>query len=121
MTETRRAVIAYIITSDEHPSAEMIYKSLLVDYPTLSLATVYNNLRLLVEEGFVTELKRVNDPITYFDYMGHHHINLICESCGKIVDVDIPYPSIASEITEETGFLVTKEQYTVLGRCPQCQ
>ncbi len=58
ITETRKAVVAYIIESDSHPSAEMIYMDLLPQFPNMSLATVYNNLRLLLEEGFVTEIKR---------------------------------------------------------------
>mgnify|MGYP003583804049 FL=1 len=84
ITETRKAVVAYIIESDDHPSAEMIYLDLLPNYPNMSLATVYNNLKVLLEEGFVTELKRANDPTTYYDFMGHEHLNVICEKCGKI-------------------------------------
>ena len=71
ITETRKAIIAYIINSHEHPSAEKIYKDLLPEHPNMSLATVYNNMKVLVEEGFVAELKVTNDTTTYYDFMGH--------------------------------------------------
>ena len=39
ITETRKAVIAFIISSHDHPSAEMIYQALLPEFPNMSLAT----------------------------------------------------------------------------------
>ena len=79
LTETRKAVIAFMINSSDHPSAEMIYQALLPEFPHMSLATVYNNLKVLIDEGFVAELKVRNDTTTYFDFMGHQHLNVICE------------------------------------------
>lgn len=109
ITETRKAVVAYIIESDDHPSAEMIYQDLIPNYPNMSLATVYNNLKLLLEEGFVTKLKRTNDNTTYYDFMGHEHLNVICEVCGKITDfMDVEIPSLKKEA--HTQKLVTKLQ-----------
>ncbi|WP_105209100.1 Fur family transcriptional regulator [Streptococcus suis] len=122
ITSTRKAVIAYIIESDDHPSAEMIYQDLLPDYPSMSLATVYNNLKLLLEEGFVTEIKRTNDNTTYYDFMGHDHLNIICEVCGKITDfMDIELPSLKKEAQNQTGYKVTKEVLSIYGICPECQ
>ncbi|NQJ69853.1 transcriptional repressor [Streptococcus suis] len=122
ITSTRKAVVAYIIESDDHPSAEMIYQDLLPDYPGMSLATVYNNLKLLLEEGFVTEIKRTNDNTTYYDFMGHDHLNIICEVCGKITDfMDIELPSLKKEAQDQTGYKVTKEVLAIYGICPDCQ
>ncbi|HEL2253937.1 TPA: transcriptional repressor [Streptococcus suis] len=122
ITSTRKAVVAYIIESDDHPSAEMIYQDLLPDYPGMSLATVYNNLKLLWEEGFVTEIKRTNDNTTYYDFMGHDHLNIICEVCGKITDfMDIELPSLKKEAQDQTGYKVTKEVLAIYGICPDCQ
>ena len=57
LTESRKAVIRYLMMSDQHPSADVIYYDLLPDNPGMSLATVYNNLKVLVEEGIVSEIK----------------------------------------------------------------
>ncbi|HFR4576969.1 TPA: Fur family transcriptional regulator [Streptococcus suis] len=122
ITETRKAVVAYIIETDAHPSAEMIYQDLLPDYPGMSLATVYNNLKLLLEEGFVTEIKRTSDNTTYYDFMGHEHLNVICEKCGKITDfMDVEIPSLKREAHEQTGYKITKEVLSIYGICPDCQ
>jgi len=84
ITETRRAVLSYLVKSQEHPSADAIYQDLKPAFPNMSLATVYNNLKVLIEEGFVSEIKVRNDTTTYFDFMGHDHLNLICESFDSL-------------------------------------
>ncbi|HGD6171004.1 TPA: peroxide-responsive transcriptional repressor PerR [Streptococcus agalactiae] len=122
ITETRKAIISYMVNSREHPSAEKIYNDLLPEYPNMSLATVYNNLKVLVDEGFVTELKLCNYSTTYYDFMGHQHLNIACEDCGKIVDfVDVDLLDISREAHQQTGFEVTRVQLVAYGICPECQ
>ncbi|GGE29862.1 Fur family transcriptional regulator [Streptococcus himalayensis] len=121
ITETRKAVIAYLIQSREHPSAEKIYQDLLPEFPSMSLATVYNNLKVLIEEGFVEEIKISNDKTTYFDFMGHEHLNIVCESCGRIADFeDGEMPDLRREVEAQTGYQVTKTQILMYGICPNC-
>lgn len=122
ITETRKAVTRYMIAATHHPSAEQIYQALLPMIPGMSLATVYNNLRVLVEEGFVSELKLSNDNTTYFDFLGHEHLHVVCESCGKIADImdaDVSIFKHTAELT--TGYRITKEQFLLYGTCPNCQ
>ncbi|MGT2832615.1 Fur family transcriptional regulator [Streptococcus halotolerans] len=121
ITESRKAILAYMIAANHHPSAEQIYKDLSLRYPNLSLATVYNNLHVLVDEGFVSEIKVTNDQTTYFDYKGHDHINVICEICGKISDLEIELPEIAREAAFQTGYEITKSQFMIYGICGNCQ
>ena len=122
ITDTRKAIVAYMVETHEHPSAEKIYNDLISDFPSMSLATVYNNLRVLVDEGFVTELKISNDSTTYYDFMGHQHVNIVCEKCGKIVDFMEPeLLDISKEAYDQTQFKITKMQLMAYGICPDCQ
>ena len=79
LTDSRKAIIRYLMMSELHPSAYVIFYDLLPDNPGMSLATVYNNLKVLVEEGNVSEIKVNNDNTTYFDFMVHVHLNIVCE------------------------------------------
>ena len=101
ITETRRAVLSYLVKSQEHPSADAIYQDLKPAFPNMSLATVYNNLKVLIEEGFVSEIKVRNDTTTYFDF--------------------IEVPDVRAEAREKSGYVITKCQTTVYGLCPECQ
>lgn len=120
ITETRKAVIDFIIQSHDHPSADMIYQALLPAFPNMSLATVYNNLKVLIDEGFVSELKVRNDTTTYYDFMSHQHLNVICEKCGRIADMDLDLPDVQQEAADQTGYQITKSQMVVYGICPDC-
>ncbi|ESS17646.1 Fur family transcriptional regulator [Streptococcus mutans] len=122
ITKTREAVISYMINSRRHPSAEQIHKDLLPQYPSMRLATVYNNLKVLIDEGFVVELKLSNDNTAYFDFMGHQHLHVVCESCGKITDfVDTDISHIKQEAYKQTNYVITRAQLLIYGICPDCQ
>lgn len=121
LTEPRKAVLQYMIAAKHHPSAEQVYRDLVTVLPGMSLATVYNNLRVLVEEGFVSEVKVTNDNTTYFDFLGHEHLNVVCEKCGKIADfMDADLSIFKKEAEEKTGYRVTREQFLLYGVCPEC-
>jgi Fur family peroxide stress response transcriptional regulator len=42
LTPQRYAIYKYLASTTAHPSVETIYEHLKSDYPTMSLATVYN-------------------------------------------------------------------------------
>lgn len=121
ITETRKAIIAYMIEAHHHPSAEQIFHDLQGQYAHMSLATVYNNLRTLIEEGFVSEVKVNNDNTTYFDFMGYDHLHVVCEVCGAITDYKGADTSLlVKEAEQKTGYKVTKNQFMIYGICPAC-
>lgn len=46
ITPQRQAIIRYLIASHSHPTADEIYQALSPDFPNISVATIYNNLRV---------------------------------------------------------------------------
>lgn len=119
MTPQRVAILEYLEGNREHPSAEEIYRSVNSRFPTMSFATVYNTLELLVSKGKVTELsidagKKRFDP----DTVPHHH--LICRSCHCIEDVFEDF-SIDMSKCGKTDFEVTGHHIEFYGFCPSCK
>ena len=47
----REAVRTYLMSTTEHPTADMVYDAVRAQYPAVSLATIYRNLNLLIEMG----------------------------------------------------------------------
>ena len=121
VTPQRIAIYDALRGCHNHPTAEMIYHRLRPMHPSMSLATVYNNIKVLIDEGVVSEIKVRNDTTTYFDFMGHDHLNVVCEKCGRIADVDIEVPDLREEAASQSGYQITKTQMTVYGICPDCQ
>ena len=121
ITPQRYAVLEYLIESDSHPTADDIYRSLVEKFPNVSVATIYNNLRLFTKIGFVKEMT-YGDGSSRFDFATTQHYHAICENCGKIEDIYYPGLEDIEETAHNlTGYKVTNHRMEVYGICPECQ
>jgi len=120
ITPQRHAILEYLINSMAHPTADEIYKALEGKFPNMSVATVYNNLRVFKDVGLVKELT-YGDSSSRFDFTTHDHYHAICESCGKIVDFQYPgLDEVEQFASHVTGFKVSHHRLEVYGLCPDC-
>ena len=56
LTSQRMAILEYLENHHIHPTAEEIYHGIKESFPGISVATVYNNLRLFTDLGFLKEM-----------------------------------------------------------------
>ncbi|HEX4446728.1 MAG TPA: transcriptional repressor, partial [Polyangiaceae bacterium] len=61
----RMAVAQYVLTTDEHPSAEQVHTRVTEKFPFLSRATVYNTLNLFVKEGLLRQLVLAEGSVVF--------------------------------------------------------
>ncbi|WP_283244042.1 peroxide-responsive transcriptional repressor PerR [Bacillus suaedaesalsae] len=120
ITPQRHAILEFLIQSMTHPTADDIYKSLEGKFPNMSVATVYNNLRVFREAGLVKELT-YGDASSRFDFVTTDHYHVICEDCGKIVDFLYPgLDEVEALASHVTGFKVSHHRMELYGTCPEC-
>ncbi|MEI3613821.1 peroxide-responsive transcriptional repressor PerR [Pseudogracilibacillus sp. SO30301A] len=120
ITPQRHAVLEYLLTSMSHPTADEIYKALEDRFPNMSVATVYNNLRILREIGLVRELT-YGDDSSRFDSNMKDHYHIICEDCGKIVDFHYPTLDEIESLAEKvSGFEISHHRMELYGKCDNC-
>ncbi|OPH56549.1 transcriptional repressor [Paenibacillus ferrarius] len=120
MTPQRHAILAFLLDSMTHPTADDIYKSLESKFPNMSVATVYNNLKVFIESGLVRELT-YGDSSSRFDADMTDHYHAVCEGCGKIADFEYPpLHDIENTAAGQTGFRVSGYRLEVYGVCPDC-
>ncbi|MCP9313720.1 transcriptional repressor [Liquorilactobacillus satsumensis] len=121
-TPQRQVILSYLMTSHAHPSIEMIFKYVRSNGFSVSLATVYNTLQLLIDHNLIIEIAADSGGHMRYDYFETPHYHVICVNCNKIVDVfDASYKQNEREAAQETGFQVFNSQYEVYGLCPACQ
>src|SRR3569623_1430878 len=97
-TPQRDAVMAFLKEHSEHPTAAEIFEAVNRVDPRSSRATIYNNLRDLVQAGLVREVA-MEGRAARFDAKGMRHHHFICDRCGTVEDVDwydVPRPAAAS-------------------------
>lgn len=120
MTPQRHAILEYLLSTMGHPTADAIYKALEDRFPNMSVATVYNNLRVFKEAGLVRELT-YGDASSRFDANMDDHYHIICRDCGKIVDFEYPHLfQVEEEAAKKTGFVVHHHRMEVYGICSAC-
>ncbi len=117
-TPQRYAVMAFLMEQAAHPTAAEIFEAVNGADPRSSRATVYNNLRDLVQAGLVREVA-VEGRAARFDAKGVRHHHFICDLCGNVEDLDwydVPRPAAAS-----LGKRVLRECELIFrGRCAKC-
>lgn len=120
ITPQRHAVLEFLLTSETHPTADEIYRALEPKFPSMSVATVYNNLRILKELGLVQELT-YGDDSSRFDSSPEQHYHIICEECGKIVDFHYPTLDEIESLAERvSGFQINSHRMELYGVCDEC-
>ncbi|OKL35960.1 transcriptional repressor [Domibacillus mangrovi] len=120
ITPQRHAILEFLVDSMTHPTADDIYKALEGTFPNMSVATVYNNLRVFREIGLVRELT-YGDTSSRFDFITTEHYHVICESCNKIVDFHYPgLDEVEQFASHVTGFEISHHRMEIYGRCPDC-
>jgi Fur family peroxide stress response transcriptional regulator len=117
-TPQRYAVMAFLMESNQHPTAAEIFEAVNRVDPRSSRATTYNNLRDLVRAGLVREVA-VEGRAARFDAKGIEHHHFICDRCGNVEDVewyDVPRPA-----SESLGKRIVRECEVIFrGLCTKC-
>jgi Fur family transcriptional regulator, ferric uptake regulator len=86
--------------------------------PGLGIATVYRNLKLLVEDGAVQVVALPGESPRY-EAAGHaHHHHFQCDACGRAFDVEGCPGDLAS--FAPPGFSVARHELTLYGTCAEC-
>ncbi|WP_049783401.1 Fur family transcriptional regulator [Mahella australiensis] len=117
------AIYEMLRGTKQHPSAEMIYKTLENDYPTMSLATVYKTIDILKDAGLIQELKDMTSTGRY-DANTAPHPHIICIKCNKVDDLDLDISfddELLHKAKEASGYDVLYSQVYFYGYCPDCR
>jgi len=121
LTPQRDAVFQVILAREDHPTANEIFEAARQRLPTISYATVYNSLRYLKEAGLVHEIK-FGDSASRYDRETDRHDHAICNSCGKLVDFDLPQTAeLMQAAARKSRFKPESVHLTLRGLCEDCR
>ena len=122
-TPQRIAIYNMLVNTKQHPSVDIIYKSLKKDFPSMSLATIYKTVDMFKEAGLIQELKDASSTNRY-DANIQPHPHLICIKCNRIDDLEMDLPfseDIISTINDTTNYTILYSQICLYGYCPDCK
>jgi Fur family peroxide stress response transcriptional regulator len=127
-TPQRIAILRALDGDETHPTAQELYDRLREEFPTLSVATVYNTLSALTRMSRCVPLE-LGGPVR-FDPNVTAHDHAVCEHCGRIRDVLQPMAANTTDANEIrrgsstgeslAGFEVRRVERIYRGFCAQC-
>ena len=119
-TVQRDAIIKAAFSTDEHYTAEELLSMARSIEPSVSRATVYRTLPLLVESGVLKEMD-FGKEYKFYDpnFAEHpHHNHLICVDCDKIVEFeDRNIETMEDCITKRLGFSAANKMIRIEAKC----
>lgn len=83
----RECILKNLQSRRDHPTADMVYESVQIEEPNISLGTVYRNLSVLTENGQILKISTGIGP-DHFDGFTEAHNHFVCRKCGRVLDLD---------------------------------
>lgn len=121
-TRQRVAILRAVAAERRPVTAQDLYARLRGARGSPGLATIYRTLGALTEAGVLRTFPAGEGEVAYrLCEPGHHH-HLICEACGRIVEIpSCEVEEWASGVAERRGFTATRHQADIFGLCSDCQ
>jgi Fur family peroxide stress response transcriptional regulator len=120
VTHQRQVIYEAVVASHGHYSPESVYAAVRRRIPSISLATVYNNLRLFIENGLLREVTPHAATLRVDGNLEPHH-HLVCSRCKVVQDIDadfVDFKRLSKKALK--GFDLTQPVVEVFGLCSRC-
>lgn len=114
----RMRILEYLIEKKSHPTADMIFRDISGEIPTLSKTTIYNTLTKFIEMGIAQSITIEDNEVKY-DATVDDHAHFKCTKCGNIYDINMDTKIIS--IKTLSGHLVNERHLYFKGICKPCQ
>ena len=94
--------------------------SSLVKKLDVNKTTVYRQLEKYIAEGKIIEVELGDGKKRYeLKSLDHHH-HLICNTCGKLEDIEFDESQIMKQVGSKTKFKIEKHSLEFFGICAEC-
>jgi len=122
LTPQRLAVLEAIREAGCHCTLAEIQERLKPQHPTLTLPTVYRNLRYLVNAGLAAQTDLGGGCHVYEFVADKHHHHLVCLKCRTVIDLpDSFLDPLRNALRDRYGFTPCMEHFALFGVCPSCE
>lgn len=120
VTHQRQVIYDALMKMEGHPSPEAVYDEVRKHIPSISLATVYKNIKTFVEHGLLREVSLHHGSARVETNVSPHH-HLVCLRCKAIVDLPGEHiEPVRMQKSPPDGFKVERYSVEVLGYCKNC-
>jgi Fur family ferric uptake transcriptional regulator len=122
-TNQRQAIVDCFVGSGEHLTVEELHQRARQVDASVSAATVYRTVNLLVELGIAHKRHFGATSATFEVAVNRdHHDHLVCHGCGRIQEFHRDtIERLQEEVAREYGFILADHRLELYGYCEACQ
>ena len=103
-----------------HATTEELIDYIKKNYDQISLATIYRNISILLDEHKIKRVKLQDDDVLETIKQNHYHF--VCQKCGNIYDVDQNKAStIMDNFKSLSGYEILECDIYLYGICQKCK
>ena len=117
VTKYGKKILEIVSSSHSHMTAEEIFDVLRQTYPTVVLATVYNNLNRLWQDDLIRKGSVEGMPDRYDRIQRHDH--LVCKQCGRLLDIDLG--DLTKQLEKKAGLSILSYDLKLTYLCEDCK
>jgi len=118
-TRQRSAIRDAFERADRPLSPQQVLAAAQSEVEGLGIATVYRNIKALVEEGWLAAVELPGSATVYERSGKAHHHHFHCERCSRVFDLAGCLPNINRLAGRR--FLVARHELVLYGTCADCQ
>lgn len=116
MTNQRRVVAQVLSAADDHPDVEELHARASKLDPSISIATVYRNVRLFEENGMIERHDFRDGRSRYESAEKDHHDHLIDVRTGDVIEfVDPEIERLQKLVAERLGYRLIDHRLELYG------
>ncbi len=124
ITGQRQLIIEAVLTLGESRfTIDDVFKKIKAMQQETGLDTIYRNINLLTEAGFLTSIGGVGKEGLRYELAGlKHHHHVVCMHCGEAQCIDYcPLDETLLRLVEERGYDLIRHQLDLIGVCKKCR
>ena len=116
----QRVGILTLMDKYGHISIDELFEEIKKRFPSISLATLYKNINLMMDNTLITEIKIPNMKSKY-EITKANHLHLLCNNCGEIKDLSVDMNMFLEDVQKKSRYKVTGNEIVLSGICKSCQ
>ncbi|MEK6690287.1 MAG: transcriptional repressor [Nitrospirota bacterium] len=123
LTREREAILKEIFSFHGHFDPEELHIRLRKKGSSISKASIYRTVPLLIESGLLEEVIKVDKHAHYEHTYGHnHHDHMICITCGRVVEFHSQeLEELQKRLCKDYGFRGISHTLEIRGYCRKCR
>jgi Fur family ferric uptake transcriptional regulator len=118
-TRQRAAIRRAFEDADRPLSPQQALEAAQADTPGMGIATVYRNIKSLLEDGWLAPVDLPGAPTVYERSGKAHHHHFHCEACSRVFELTGCIPQINRLAGRR--FSVRRHELVLYGTCAECR